>query len=315
MESMSSSSTSNFLGTISWSLSPIVSSLYRCDVPLFPTASDRVIEQIRGLDPETALNGTFFTMFCFIGLCHLLPQWIARKQSNPYTMQIQWNFGLDSFNFQMLNYDVYHASAVCRWTHHITLSVEAFLWLAVLRGTFGSFALFATLGLLCIQASSFGDRTFELSLIAAWTCFAVLVQIIYCSQIFDIAALLFLAKKAIFCSVVMRTTSHILEATPPLVNGDNDKFGVVAFYFALTNPYRSLLAFVFGVISEMASGIPGRLFPVVFYHLLSNGGYKSRVLVNIGDSRDIGDHILSKGWSAYPLTSRLFSWARGNPAA
>lgn len=295
-------------GTVSFETSSLVFSMFRSDS--FIGTNDWLSLIYSHLDAHSVLNGVFIGMLSFIVLCHIFPQFIARVQSNPYTIQLPWNFGPNSFNFQLLNYDIYHGDAICRWAHHITIAAEAFLWLLLIRGMLGSLSLSITLTILCIQAFSYRDAMFGSVLASIWTIFAGVSHVIVESDAMESDYLMLLTKKAIFLLVLVRTISHVLEPTPPLVNEDNDKFGAKGFLFAFTNPYRSMLAFIFGDVSEMASGIPGRLFPVLVYYAMSSLGYRSSRLMNIATSQKLGSSIIEDGWSSYHQTASLFAWAR-----
>lgn len=80
--------------------------------------------------------------------------------------------------------------------------------------------------------------------------------------------------------------------------------------FAWTDPWPATKALIFGILSEMASAIPGRLFPVVVYLVMSHYGYRSEILESVPETTKLSDQILKSGWSSYHLTAKLYSWAR-----
>jgi len=258
------------------------------------------------------LDLLFCIMTIFVGVCHQYPEWVAKKQSNPYTLQLPWNLGPNSFNFQVLNYELYHLSFIARWSHHVTIALEAFLWMLVIRGMFGITFSILVLSLLSIQAFSFRDSPFAVILISLWTILAITSEVILYVQ----PDILFLSKHLIFWSVIVRTSSHVMEPVPPIVNQEKSLiFGAIGFQFALTHPLEAAYAFLFGVVSEMSSGLPGRLFPVLVYVVLNHLGYQSENLMTIRDSHQIRSSILRGGWKAYPVTEKLFSWVKEKPAA
>jgi len=192
------------------------------------------------------------------------------------------------------------------------------MWLVVVRESFGMPIQGAITLILCLQAFSFGDLVFGMVLSGLWGSMMFAADRLLTSSIlhqdtwgqtsWDINSL---AKVLIVCSVAVRTLSHVLERIPPLVNGDSNKFGSQrGLEFAFSSPYRSTVALLFGDISEMGSGLPGRLFPVVVYLVMWRFGYRSKTLMDIGECNRIRSGIFKEGWTAYPETKELFSWAR-----
>jgi len=263
---------------------------------------------------EYFLNGVFITMLAFVVLCHRFPRLIAKHQSNPYTIQIYWNFGSKSFDFQLLNYEIYHVSSITRWCHHLTIALEAFLWSVLIRWTVGFTISTLILAILIFQSLSFGDLKFGTIMTSLWISFAFISELILLWTTSDSIFSTF--KLLIFYSVLIRTLSHVLELVPPLVNGDVDKFSnEIALWFAFSDPWGATKALFLGDLSEMASGLPGRLFPVVVYLMMSHFGYQSTHLRSISQTGELSSQILKSGWSSYDLTADLFSWALSQPTS
>jgi len=261
---------------------------------------------INFIHSESFVDGVFIAMLTFVILCHIFPRFVARQQSNPYTIQAQWNFGVESFNFQLLNYDIYHSNIVSRWSHHLTITLESMLWIMVIRITFGFYLSLAVLSILLVQSISFGDFKFGAVMGSIWISMTVIAEIILSTT--DISVSSF--KILILYSVFIRTISHVLEVVPPLVNGDHDKFSKeIALWFAFTDPWGAFKALILGNLSEMASAIPGRLFPVVVYLVLNHLGYRSSILESVPETMQRSNQILRSGWSSYHVTAKLYSWA------
>jgi len=256
---------------------------------------------------ESFLDGVIIAMLTFIVLCHIFPCFVARQQSNPYTIQAKWNFGAESFNFQLLNYDIYHSNIVTRWSHHLTITLEAILWMTIMRITCGFQFSMIALSILLFQAASFGDITFGAVLGSIWIVFAMLSEFFVETDLISGSSI----KMLMLYSVIIRTLSHVLEIVPPLVNGDHDKFSKeIALWFAFTDPWAASKALILGNLSEMASALPGRLFTVVIYLIMNHFGYRSTVLESVPEIAQLSNQIVKSGWSSYHLTARLFSWAR-----
>jgi hypothetical protein len=60
-----------------------------------------------------------------------------------------------------------------------------------------------------------------------------------------------------------------------------------------------------GFTSELAAGVPGRLFNIAVYKGMYRLGYRGTGVMDVGEAKERGKDILAGGWEADVLTSGL----------
>jgi hypothetical protein len=262
---------------------------------------------IHGLISDLLILSTFG----FIILCQIKPKWVAKNQSVPYVFHPSWNFGTESFNLQVLLYELFHTSYSCRCVHAVTIFLEGFCWIYMIRCTFGFLGVLGLFVFSCTQALTYGDKPLGYTISAVNLTFTLLSEILWLSDDVHGTALNWV-KIVVFWSVALRTLSHVAEPMPPTYDREMESFaegfGDVGVSMVFSRPWHGVLMLVYGKISEMGSGLPGRLFGVLIYKIMWQFGYRSENLLGIEVAKRDGRRIVKMGWAGHPTTAQMFHW-------
>ncbi|KAK5193273.1 hypothetical protein LTR92_006642 [Exophiala xenobiotica] len=249
-------------------------------------------------------------------LCRIEPTWIACNHSFPYTSQPEWNFGQSAFNFQLLVFEIFHQQWSSRFVHTVNITAEGFLWLLVLKITFGMPGLLLIVGTLIIQAISYRDMILSACVSLITISHAAATWAILSWSPYDAIDVLNAAKIALICCSAARTVNHAFEPLPPKyhpsVTAFDEGFGETAFTLCSRNFLQSLWLMALGLVSELAAGSPGRFFNPIVYKMLWRAGYRSQVLLSVSEAKQEAVAVIEGGWHANPTTASLYSWATRN---
>jgi hypothetical protein len=228
-------------------------------------------------------------------------KWLLENGTFPYAYHPDKNVGRQGFNLQLALYETFHSTAIAQIIHGLVLPIQQACWLyliPVLDGKAGGLgmALF-----LVVQAISYHDTVF--------TIFIILVNLGLYSLNSTLVSLLPYAintgtvKIILFSATLFEVISHSEEQLPPTT--ENTGFGEIATSQCLSAPCNALKLLALGFISELAAGVPGRLFNVLVYKILSRLGMQSESLMRVGEAKRRGRAILRGGWGADELTRDL----------
>ena len=67
--------------------------------------------------------------------------------------------------------------------------------------------------------------------------------------------------------------------------------------------------FLLGIVSELASGIPGRLFGTAVFKVMFRLGYRSQNLKGVDQAREEAMETLEKGWAVNEMLVPFFTMA------
>ncbi|CAD0021406.1 unnamed protein product [Aureobasidium pullulans] len=238
-----------------------------------------------------AIDALFAILICFFILCYLETKWIAVNQSFPYTFHLKNNLGKSSYG------------------HMVCLFCEQLLWLYIIRITFGVSGLALTNIALGMQAFSFGD----LRLAFGTTIFNAAYSLLgmWALDGYSPVAAIDICKITLFWVVVVRTAVHAAEPLPPVYDSETDSFGETwgddGYKLISKNPLGALWLFILGIVSELASGVPGRLFGTALYKALYRaGGFRSSTLKGVDTAREEALSTLKNGWASNEMLAPYF---------
>ena len=250
-----------------------------------------------------AIDALFAILICFFILCYLETKWIAVNQSFPYTFHLKNNLGKSSFDFQLVVFKLN------RYGHMVCLFCEQLLWLYIIRITFGVSGLALTNIALGMQAFSFGD----LRLAFGTTIFNAAYSLLgmWALDGYSPVAAIDICKITLFWVVVVRTAVHAAEPLPPVYDSETDSFGETwgddGYKLISKNPLGALWLFILGIVSELASGVPGRLFGTALYKALYRaGGFRSSTLKGVDTAREEALSTLKNGWASNEMLAPYF---------
>ncbi|THZ24950.1 hypothetical protein D6C91_03130 [Aureobasidium pullulans] len=256
-----------------------------------------------------AIDALFAILICFFILCYLETKWIAVNQSFPYTFHLKNNLGKSSFDFQLVVFELWHTNKLNRYGHMVCLFCEQLLWLHIIRITFGVSGLALTNIALGMQAFSFGD----LRLAFGTTIFNAAYSLLgmWALDGYSPVAAIDICKITLFWVVVVRTAVHAAEPLPPVYDSETDSFGETwgddGYKLISKNPLGALWLFILGIVSELASGVPGRLFGTALYKALYRaGGFRSSTLKGVDTAREEALSTLKNGWASNEMLAPYF---------
>lgn len=248
-----------------------------------------------------AMDVLFALLIGFLILCYVEHKWVAINQSFPYTFHIKRNIGQPAFNFQLVVFELWHTNKLNRYVHMVCLFSEEFFWLCIIRGTFGLSGLFLANGLAITQAVTYRDwrLTATITLINVAYSAAGLTGFDRLEPTFAINV----CKVALFWVVVLRTAVHAAEPLPPTYDAEKMSFGSewgtgAGYNLIPKDPLRALWLFLLGIVSELASGIPGRLFSTAVYKVMYRAGYRSELLMGVDEARTEAVDTMANGWAS-----------------
>lgn len=264
-----------------------------------------------------AIDALFAILIGFLILCYVETRWIAINQSFPYTFHIKRNLGHYAFDFQLVVFELWHTNKLNRYVHMICLFCEEFFWLYIAKATFGLYGLMLLNLLSITQAWSFGDWTLTAtvalingaySLVGLWA-FDRLAPILAVD----------ICKVALFWVVVLRTAVHAAEPLPPTFDSNTNTFGdgwgAAGYELIPREPVRALWLFILGIVSELASGIPGRLFGTAVFKVIYRLGYRSGHLKGVDEAREEAMHTLLNGWGSNAMLAPFFEMNNAAPVS
>ena len=255
-----------------------------------------------------AIDALFAILIGFLILCYVEHKWVAINQSFPYTFHLKRNLGKEAFNFQLVVFELWHTNKLNRYVHMICLFSEEFFWLYILRRTFGLYGLGFVNLLSTTQAATYQD--WELTATITLTNGAYSLAGLYLFDSLDPIFAVNFCKVALFWVVVLRTAVHAAEPLPPTYEPETDSFtdgwGAAGYKLIPLDPLRSLWLFLLGIVSELASGIPGRLFSTAVYKVMFRLGYRTDNVRGVDDAREEAMEVLAKGWASSDMLSPFF---------
>lgn len=256
-----------------------------------------------------AIDALFAILICFFILCYFETKWIAVNQSFPYTFHLKNNLGKSSFDFQLVVFELWHTNKLNRYGHMVCLFCEQLLWLYIIRITFGLSGLALANIALGMQALSFGDIRLGLGTTAFNAVYSLLG--LWAFDRFSPVAAVDACKIALFWVVVVRTAVHAAEPLPPVYDSETDSFGETwgddGYLLIFEKPLAALWLFILGIVSELASGVPGRLFGTALYKALYRvGGFRSQTLKGVDTAREEALATLRDGWASNDMLAPYF---------
>ena len=90
-------------------------------------------------------------------LCRIEIQFVAKGYLFPWTSHPENRFGPPSFDLNLITFILYHEGRVARIGHAIWMTINGFLWMFIVRVTFGVGGIGALVFALIIQAASSRD--------------------------------------------------------------------------------------------------------------------------------------------------------------
>eukprot|EP00117_Sycon_ciliatum_P005674 scpid52441/ scgid9520/ len=194
-------------------------------------------------------------------LCHISPGLVLRVFSNPWTTQINWQFGVKAQNYQALNLVLYHQTYPGLISHYSTLTLDHFAWAYIITYGLGWATCIAVLSLIFFQAYSTKYKP-----LIATTGVAVLVSIGVLVYLVSLPASTQLcwyryAQATIILGGIARVLGHAFESKvppTPIIRRQSDMY---LFKEVETVPWdKKIVLAIAGVIAEICAGLPLRLF-------------------------------------------------------
>lgn len=251
----------------------------------------------------------FAILIAFLILCYVEHKWVAINQSFPYTFHLKRNVGAQAFDFQSVVFELWHTNKLNRYVHMICLFNEQFFWLIIIRYTFGLYGMLLANLLALTQAITWRDLMLTLTIGTINAAFSFAGLAIF--ERFDALWSLDICKVILFWWVVLRTAVHAAEPLPPTYDSETksfqDAWGADAGYFLIAKePFRATWLFILGIVSELASGIPGRLFGTAVYKVIFRLGYRSGNLKGVDEARQEAINTMENGWGSNPMLAPFF---------
>lgn len=253
------------------------------------------------------VGGLLVLLGVYTALCECWGGMVSRWNSNAWSSQLRWNRGVNSLEFQLVLYQLFHVS---QWSklNHLSILLDGVLWLQWLQKVCGMEWWMAFLVLQFVfQTSSFVNVTTAMFLTSCYVALSHLPLPFLTVEWIPVALIVLPA---------VRATGHALwEPAPPLLFGnDSLEFrsttrpsGLVFFQYAQKQHWSVLLWTPFiGWLSELQAGLPFRLLPIT---ILSICPFKTWLLPNSIDWKhiqDISQQILQHGWTAWHVTNKLY---------
>jgi hypothetical protein len=256
--------------------------------------------------PYTFLPLTLSLVVAFTIVCELFPHWINGINSNVGTSQIQWNVGTPAYNYQLMNYVLYHRKNFAITAHGATFVLDGLLWMMyfhhLLQGVFAweyCFVFFLAL----VQAFTFSDMFIR------WYLFFVQVGYLAVNfavtQFTDKYEFSFAAVSwVLLLNAIIRVASHLPEDLPiHFFNMNNNKpiprwwLRCDVLTIIVSHPFRFTFAMFLAILSELQAGLPIRLVGCAWVMIYSKivGGIATRN-TNIDQLTDTADYIAENGF-------------------
>jgi hypothetical protein len=235
----------------------------------------------------------------FILLSHIAPYTLNKLTSNAFTSQLHWNYGVEAFNFQLVNLVVYHTTMLARVTH-ATLLLDVLSW-AVILSQYGLVVVVGMLTLIVWQTVSFCHAPTVIITVLSWCGVSSLVHFFFFTQLTSIMDPQTMVQYAYLCVCIcgmVRVLGHFAEPCPPLIlsaeqrmdrqkkiqdgtaeydmyqwedkQTDSVTLVVMLLWKRQLNPIKAVVIPVLGVFAEISAGLPGRLFAPLIYVLWNN---------------------------------------------
>jgi hypothetical protein len=222
--------------------------------------------------------------------CDLIPHRVVHLQSMPWTFQPS---RVTDLSFQAVTYEAFHTSP---WSQraHLLLAPEALAWL-VLLGTWHGALPWVAAALLTGQAVRMGEPDFGRLLGGVWWAMTATAAVLL--LLFPAVALATAMKAWLVVAALIRTVSHAAEPIPPMLAEETDQF--VPLSLGVLSP-RFVAVGLAGIVSEFASALPFRLFPVVVYHAALDRGLVPERTPDAVELGHTAQRIHAQGWRAYP---------------
>ena len=246
--------------------------------------------------------------------CHISPGLMVRLQSNPWTTQFNWLFGVKAQNFQTLNLVLYHQSFMGKVSHYPTIAAEFFAWAHVVYFGLGAVSSLLMLLLVIVQAAS--SRFMPLAVatsIAALAAFTGSVS----SEELSAESQLWLYRfmqLLILIGGPVRVFGHYFEEKTPPMPISRQESTLFRFKSAAEVKVDFKMVSTVGtqaVFAEASAGMPLRLFvPMVNYFIgvLFNTTDETRPpgLESVQALKKDSSNVLKKGWTmTRPSTAAL----------
>lgn len=228
--------------------------------------------------------------------CHVVPGVVVRWQSMPWTFQLPRNLDLP---FQAVTYEAFHREPLSRGSHFL-LVVEQVAWFVLLTLIHPAL-LVPAVGLLAWQAQRYGERRFALGLSALWAVLALTgwATVAWTGVAWSYDA----ARVLLMVAAGLRVVGHATEPVPPMLVESSDRF--VPLGRSALQP-RMLGVGLVGYLSEFASSLPFRLFPVQVYLMALDAGYTPEVAPDKASLARDAAAVHEGGWRAWAPTAALF---------
>lgn len=247
-------------------------------------------------------------------ICEWRGDLVSRWNSNAWSSQLRWNRGQHSLEFQLVLYQLFHAS---QWSklNHLSLLLDGMAWLSWLRQTCGFeyWAGFLTLQFF-FQTTSYLNRSS--AAIFLTISYVILSYLSYLSY-FPAPLTVDWIPYALVLLPGVRAVGHaIWEPAPPLMFG-NDSLewtqtpsGLVYVQYARKHCWSAVWTPFIGWLSELQAGLPFRLLPITILSLFSFDPFKSYLFpksINWEHIQRTSNEILQHGWTAWHVTNQLYS--------
>jgi hypothetical protein len=254
----------------------------------------------------------------YMQICHIEAKWLAKNYVPSDAVQLPHLFKSKGFNFQVLDYYIFHQEKSSRVVHATALILQTGLWATVVHITFGRFGSAVLVLALSAQALSYGDKTLAAAIIALQLSLMAATELTLptLSTCYSELVILEAAKTGILWSAFSMMVNHAFEPLPPAYHSSvqqfDDGFGLPGWKMFFSEPVTAFALVVGGWVGEATASLPGRLLNVVIYSALWKSGYRSPHLIDFQDAKDWSSNIVQQGWDVNPTTAAVFAWATKN---
>lgn len=236
------------------------------------------------------------TIFQYI-VCLLLPPHVIGKVL-PFFDAFHFKKNID-LDYQSLSYALVHTSLIAKLTH-LTLIVDAFLWFIIFFDIHPIIVCIVLL-IICVQNLFFKEWYFSLFMLLIWSIIIATAFIII--TVIHSPSIIFIAKFLLIVNAIIRFIGHVPEPIPPLILNNTDKF---VFLNRKNFNAKILLLIPLGIISEFASGLPTRLFPVQVFIALQCLDFKPLKFTSWKKVKNTSQKIHQFGFKVFPETNKLY---------
>ena len=229
-------------------------------------------------------------------------EWLLSLGSFPYAYQPVHNLGRRGFDLQLVLYETFHGSTTAKVVHGIVIPIQQFCWLHLVARTSSGPSQLALVIVLVAQAVSYKDIPLGVTV--------GMINVVFCMighACHSTHPATFHAdniKIVLFLATLFEMLSHSEEPLPPAIEGSR-AFGELANKTYTSCPGLVLQLALIGLTSELAAGVPGRLFNVAVYKGMYRLGYSGRAVMDVAEAKERGKEILAGGWEVDELTAGL----------